>query len=146
MNQNEESDNTTYQTVNIHSDITHVQWGDLSPEIVGDVEWSIKKAIPSTLLFWQKYQVSCVDENGESGLYDVKEFFRVRFLVDTIYLLDYNRDMEQVFQGTPQDFDENGILFVSHQMIYSMKRTPMRLSWRLYRKEISGFIMGSRMS
>ena len=26
---NEESDNTTYQTVNIHSDITHVQWGDL---------------------------------------------------------------------------------------------------------------------
>ena len=108
---NEESDNTTYQTVNIHSDITHVQWGDLSPEIVGDVEWSIKESNTVYTSILAKYQVSCVDENGESGLYDVKEFFRVRFLVDTIYLLDYNRDMEQVFQGTPQDFDENGILF-----------------------------------
>lgn len=107
----EESDNTTYQTVNIHSDITHVQWGDLSPEIVGDVEWSIKESNTVYTSILAKYQVSCVDENGESGLYDVKEFFRVRFLVDTIYLLDYNRDMEQVFQGTPQDFDENGILF-----------------------------------
>ena len=106
----EESDNTTYQTVNIHSDITHVQWGDLSPEIVGDVEWSIKESNTVYTSILAKYQVSCVDENGESGLYDVKEFFRVRFLVDTIYLLDYNRDMEQVFQGTPQDFDENGIL------------------------------------
>ena len=107
----EESDNTTYQTVNIHSDITHVQWGDLSPEIVGDVEWSIKESNTVYTSILAKYQVSCVDENGESGLYDVKEFFRVRFLVDTIYLLDYNRDMEQVFQGTPQDFDGNGILF-----------------------------------
>ena len=50
-------------------------------------------------------------EESANPPYDVKEFFRVRFLVDTIYLLDYNRDMEQVFQGTPQDFDENGILF-----------------------------------
>ena len=41
----------------------------------------------------------------------MKEFFRVRFLVDTIYLLDYNRDMEQIFEGAEQDFDENGILF-----------------------------------
>ena len=41
----------------------------------------------------------------------MKEFFRVRFLVDTIYLLDYNRDMEQIFQGTASEFDDNGILF-----------------------------------
>ena len=40
----------------------------------------------------------------------MKEFFRVRFLVDTIYLLDYNRNMEQVFDGRESDFDENGII------------------------------------
>ena len=108
---NEESDNTTYQTVNIHSDVTHVQWGELSPEIVGDVEWSIKESNTVYTSILAKYQVSCQDENGETALYNVKEFFRVRFLVDTIYLLDYNRDMEQIFEGRTQDFDENGILF-----------------------------------
>lgn len=107
----EESDNTTYQTVNIHSDVTHVQWGDLSPEIVGDVEWSIKESNTVYTSILAKYQVSCQDENGGTALYNVKEFFRVRFLVDTIYLLDYNRDMEQVFQGAASEFDDNGILF-----------------------------------
>lgn len=108
---NEESDNTTYQTVNIHSDVTHVQWGELSPEIVGDVEWSIKESNTVYTSILAKYQVSCQDENGETALYNVKEFFRVRFLADTIYLLDYNRDMEEIFEGRTQDFDENGILF-----------------------------------
>lgn len=107
----EESDNTTYQTVNIHSDITHIQWGDLQPEIVGDVEWSIKESNTVYTSILAKYQVSCQNEDGEAVLYNVKEFFRVRFLVDTIYLLDYNRDMEQIFQGTEQEFDGNGILF-----------------------------------
>ena len=107
----EESDNTTYQTVNIHSDVTHVQWGDLSPEIVGNVEWSIKESNTVYTSILAKYQVSCQDENGDTALYNVKEFFRVRFLVDTIYLLDYNRDMEQIFQGTASEFDDNGILF-----------------------------------
>ena len=41
---NEESDNSTYQTVNIHSDITHIQWGDLEPQVTSDVEWSIKES------------------------------------------------------------------------------------------------------
>lgn len=108
---NEQSDNTTYQTVNIHSDITHVQWGNLQPEIVGNVEWSIKESNTVYTSVLAKYQVSCKDENGNASLYNVKEFFRVRFLVDTIYLLDYNRDMEQIFEGAEQDFDKNGILF-----------------------------------
>ena len=30
---NEEGDNTTYQTVTIHSDTAHVTWGDLKPEV-----------------------------------------------------------------------------------------------------------------
>ena len=107
----EDSDNTTYQTVNIHSDITHVQWGDLQPEIVGDVEWSIKESNTVYTSVLAKYQVSCQDGNGGSDLYNVKEFFRVRFLADTIYLLDYSRDMEQIFEGAGKDFDGNGIMF-----------------------------------
>ena len=107
----EESDNTTYQTVNIHSNINHVQWGDLAPEVVGDVEWNIKESNTVYTSVLAKYQVSCQDEDGEAALYNVKEFFRVRSLRGTIYLLDYSRDMQQIFQGTTQDFDENGILF-----------------------------------
>lgn len=107
----EESDNTTLQTVNIHSNISHIQWGGLDPEIVGDVEWSIKESNTVYTSILANYQVSCRDENGEAAIYNIREFFRVRFLRKTIYLLDYNRDMEKVFKGNTAEFSEDGIRF-----------------------------------
>ena len=79
----EKSDNTTYQTVNIHSDITHIQWGDMKPSVIGDVEWDIKESNTVYTSILAKYKVSCTDEEGAESIYNVKEFFRVRFLVDT---------------------------------------------------------------
>lgn len=107
----EESDNSTYQTVNIHSDITHIQWGDLNPEVQGEVRWSIKESNSVYTSLLAKYQVSCEDDNGETQMYDIKEFFRVRLSGDTVYLLDYNRDMQQVFNANLTVLDEDGIQF-----------------------------------
>lgn len=107
----EESDNSTYQTVNIHSDITHIQWGDLNPEVQGGVRWSIKESNSVYTSLLAKYQVSCEDDNGETQMYDIKEFFRVRLSGDTVYLLDYNRDMQQVFNANLTVLDEDGIQF-----------------------------------
>ena len=107
----EESDNTTYQTVNIHSDITHIQWGELNPQITGDVQWSIKESNSVYTSLLAKYQVECEDDEGELQDYNVKEFYRVRVSGDTIYLLDYNRDMQRIFNGNRKVFDEDGIQF-----------------------------------
>lgn len=107
----EESDNTTLQTVNIHSNISHIQWGGLDPEVVGDVEWSIKESNTVYTSILANYQVSCRDEDGEAAIYNIREFFRVRSLKGTIYLLDYNRDMEKVFKGNTAEFGEEGIRF-----------------------------------
>ena len=106
----EESDNTTYQTVNIHSDITHIQWGDLNPEIVGDVQWSLKESNSVYTSILAKYQVRCQDDKEETARYNVKEFFRIRSVGDTIYLLDYNRDLQEVFSSSRSVMDQKGIL------------------------------------
>ncbi len=106
----EESDNTTYQTVNIHSDITHIQWGNLNPEIVGDVQWSLKESNSVYTSILAKYQVRCQDDKEETARYNVKEFFRIRSVGDTIYLLDYNRDLQEVFSSSRSVMDQKGIL------------------------------------
>lgn len=106
----QESDNSTYQTVNIHSDITHIQWGSLDPKVAGEVSWSIKESNGVYTSVLAQYQVSCTDENGAAGAYNVEEFFRVRKAGDTFYLLNYNRDMQKVFSGSQEAFDEKGIL------------------------------------
>lgn len=107
---NEESDNSTYQTVNIHSDITHIQWGSLDPQVTSEVEWDIKESNTVYTSVLAKYQVSCTGDNDESGVYNVKEFFRIRKMGDTMYLLDYNRDLQKVFSGSRDSIDEKGIL------------------------------------
>lgn len=56
----DESDNTTYQTVNIHSDISHIQWGTMQPQLLGDVRWSIKESNSVYTSLLANYRVSCV--------------------------------------------------------------------------------------
>lgn len=106
----EASDNTTYQTVNIHSDITHILWGDLAPQVLGDVEWDIQESNSVYTSLLAKYQAACKDENGDSGVYNIREFFRVRSVKGTIYLLDYDRKMEKVFTGNDQALSQSGII------------------------------------
>lgn len=107
-----EGDNTTYQTVTIHSDFEHVTWGNLEPEIVGNVRWDIKEANSMYMSVLLTYQADCKGEGeNETDRYNVKEFFRVRYSENQqMYLLDYNRTMNQLFDGEENDIDENGVL------------------------------------
>lgn len=105
-----EGDNTTYQTVTIHSDADHVTWGNLSPQVVEEPEWSIKESNSVYTSLLAQYQVTCAGDTGEIETYDVREFFRIRCVQGEIYLLDYNRKMEQIFDANQKVLDQNGIL------------------------------------
>lgn len=106
---NEESDNTTYQTVTDHSDLTHVTWGNLNPQLQGEVQWSIEEANATYSSYLLTYQVRCDGDEGAQDLYNVREFFRVREIDGTMFLMDYNRTMNQVFNGTDHTLMEKGI-------------------------------------
>ncbi|MDY5846114.1 MAG: hypothetical protein SPJ92_06230 [Bariatricus sp.] len=107
------SDGTTssYQTVTIHSDLNHVTWGDLKPELVGNVNWEVKECNETYTSIQLSYRVRCrgVTDNPDT-MYSVKEFFRVRVVGDKQYLLDYNRTMVQNFDGSEGTLSGKGIL------------------------------------
>lgn len=109
LESNEKGDNYTYQTVNIHSDTPHVMWGDLKPEVISEPEWDIKECNTSYTSILARYQVSCTDTDGEKEVYNIREFFRVRTIRGEVYLLDYQRTMNEVFNGTNQVLTETGI-------------------------------------
>lgn len=106
----ETGDNTTLQTVNIHSNLSHVCWGDLKPEVSTDVEWSIKESNTVYTSLLARYQVTAEGDRGEEETYNVREFFRVRCSGGEMYLLDYNRTMNEVFNGELQILDKDGIV------------------------------------
>lgn len=107
---NEEGDNSTFSHATIHSSYNHVTWGELEPQVTGEERWKILEANTAYTSVLLEYDVNCKGEENETDLYTVKEFFRVRMAEGIMYLLNYDRRAEQVFDGSRQVLNEKGLL------------------------------------
>ncbi len=109
---NRDGDNTTLQKVTIHSSLKQVAWGDLAGEVLGTPVPSIKEigAYFSTVVL--DYVMASTGENGETEFYNVEEYYRVRYSPDNkrMYLLDYERTMEEFFRGSGMNVSGNSVL------------------------------------
>lgn len=100
-----------YQRVTINSDISRVMWGNLAPEIQGEVRWEIKECNPTYTAMKLYYTVKCEGAtDNPDALYDVEEFFRVRIVGEKQYLMDYERTMDQIFHAQNHALNEKGVL------------------------------------
>ena len=110
MESNTSGDNTTLQHVNIHSDLEHITWGNLNPEVVGKMRCDVKETKEAYTSILLSYRVKCEGDNNPEELFDVKEFFRVRFVDGAYYLLSYDRQMTEVFDGDNVVLMSKGII------------------------------------
>lgn len=106
-----EGSNSSFQTVTIHSSLDYVTWGELKPEERGGVQWEIKECNEKYTSVLLTYQVTCpgVTEDPDA-LYSIREFFRVQVSGEKQYLMDYNRTMNQVFDGGEKAVNTKGVL------------------------------------
>ena len=101
--------NNGFQSVTLNSDIRRLQWGDIEPEILGDVEWSIHEtnAVYSSIL--ATYQVVSNAEESNGAVFNVREFFRIRLIDDIVFMQIYNRTMNQIFTVDADTISKEGI-------------------------------------
>lgn len=91
------NDDSTLAKVDIHSSVNLIQWGNLTPKRLSTVVPTIKEFNIETAAISQVYFVSAKTNDG-TEIYQVKEFYRVRYSQKQLYLLHFNRTMEAVFQ------------------------------------------------
>lgn len=92
-------DNTTLQYVTLNSSLKQVGWADFKGERLTDPIPSIKEITSTYNVIVLDYVVTRVGEDGESEYYNVEEYYRVRYTSNRIYLLNFERSMEQIFRG-----------------------------------------------
>ena len=109
LESNSEGDNTNFGRVTIHSSFKQVTWGDLEITRESKPEIMIKDLGPQTGNFVMEYYVS-MPYGGETTYYRVKEYYRVRYTTDRMYLLDYERTMDQIFDQKGNVYANNKIL------------------------------------
>ncbi len=92
MESNSEGDNTSFSYVNIHSNFEQLTWGNLKPMVVGDKELKILDISSDDGSFLLEYSIKAKGEE-----YKVREYFYIMRGSKRMYLMDYERTMDQIF-------------------------------------------------
>lgn len=136
LESNAEGDNTTFGRVNIHSSFQQVTWGELDVTRMAGTEITIKDLGPETGNFVMEYYVS-MPYGEETCYYRVKEYYRIRYTEERIYLLDYERTMNQIF-------DEKGKAYANNKIMLGItgEDTPLKESDG---GNVVSFVTGNRL-
>lgn len=93
------ADNTTLQKVTINNSLSQACWGDFVGTEVTTPVVSIKEMNDDYQVILLEYIMSSVGDSGNSEYYNVEEYYRVRVGTEKIYLLSFERTMEEIFRG-----------------------------------------------
>lgn len=101
---------TNYSGISINSSLSEISWGTLAPQLYQEGIPVIKDINETTASISVEYQLTSQNDNGENEIYDVKEFYRMRYLENRIRLLDFQRSASQVFDGTLPVYTSDGVI------------------------------------
>ena len=95
LESNSQGDNTTFHKVDIHSSFNQITWGDLNVRRLTEPAINLMELATQTASMELHYLVST--GSGKSQVcYLVEELYRIRYTPDRVYLLEYERTMDQI--------------------------------------------------
>ena len=92
-------DNTTLSYTNLNSSLKQLGWADFNGERLTLAVPSIKEITDTYNVITMEYVMSRVGEEGVSEYYNVEEYYRVRYTKQRMYVLDFERTVEEIFRG-----------------------------------------------
>lgn len=104
------ADNNTLAHVTIHSRYRQMIWGDMEVKVSSLVNTYITEVDASIAAVRLEYEVSYRNEKEETERYEVQESYRVRYTKQRMYLLDYERTMNRIFDTGLDIFSEKEVL------------------------------------
>lgn len=101
---------TNYTDVDINSTFAEISWGNLNPQIYRKGIPVVKDINETTASFSLEYQLAATNTDGNQEIYDVTEFYRMRYTETRVMLLDFKRSASQVFSENSISISDKGLL------------------------------------
>lgn len=108
LESNADGDNTTFSKVGIHSSFSQITWGSLEVKKETEPEVYVRRINPYVANVELRYMLS-MKEGTNDTLYQVKEYYYLRFGIERIYLLDFERTMNSIFLPEAPVYTNNKI-------------------------------------
>lgn len=103
------ADNGTLAYVNIHSRYRQMIWDEMEIQKSSPVRCYLTELEDSIASVRLEYEVNHVNEENETERYQVKESYRVRYTEQRMYLLNYERAVDRIFDPDLEVFSEKSI-------------------------------------
>lgn len=101
--------NSSLHYVNISSGMDQLSWGNLSPSLYRKAVPTVLEVNEMTVSLELDYLITAENENGDLEYYSVVEFYRMRKAQDSVILLDFERTVEESFNGELPVLTESGL-------------------------------------
>jgi len=102
-------DNTTLHYTTLNSTLKQVSWADFGGKRLTTAIPSIKEITTTYNVISMNYVMTRVGEDGVSEYFNVEENYRVRYTKQRMYLLNFERTVNQIFRGETADIEGRNI-------------------------------------
>ena len=104
------ADNSSLGDVTLKSSFSQITWAGLDMVPAGEMQTALTELDGTMGQVRVTYQVKRQPEEGQAELYDVEDYYTMRWDEKRIYLMDFKRTTCQVFAGRREDYSGKRIL------------------------------------
>ncbi len=101
--------NDNLNFVTIHSSMSQLFFADFDAEIISDVSVSVKEVKQEYCSIILSYMMARKVEGEATEYYNLEEYYRVRYGTERMYLLDYERTMNEIFKEDGDNYQANSL-------------------------------------
>lgn len=118
-------DNSSFGHTSIRSSFSHLTWGQLGVQPMGQVQVKLKELDGVMGCVQLDYLVSREEEDGTKEFFEVTECFTMKWNPLRTYLMDYERSINQIFQGKRSEYTGKRIMLgITNEDRIEVRRSP----------------------
>jgi len=95
--------------MDIHDSVQQLTWDELHPALYYKPTPQIKEINGNTASLVLDYRIAATADDGTAEIYNVREFYRVRYTDSRVFLLDFERTTDEIFNPEADVLDSTGI-------------------------------------
>ena len=99
----------TLAFMDIHDSVPQLTWADLNPQVFYKPTPRIREINRNTGTLTMDYRIAAVNDDGITEVFNVSEYYRVRFTDSRVFLLNFERTTDEVFNPDNHVVEETGI-------------------------------------
>lgn len=99
----------TLAFMDIHDSVNQLMWSDLNPQVYYKPTPRITEINTNTATLTLEYRIASVNSSGITEVFNVQEYYRLRYTDSRVYLLNFERTTDEIFNPENNVIQEKGI-------------------------------------